>query len=67
MLATTAWGVWKVTKQTGAPTLERRVVMTGRSENLGVSLAVLLNMDWAHEHPGSMSLPQHLIHTHQGV
>lgn len=41
--------------------------MTGRSENLGVSLAVLLNMDWAHEHPGSMSLPQHLIHTHQGV
>uniref|UniRef100_A0A2I3GLY2 methenyltetrahydrofolate cyclohydrolase n=1 Tax=Nomascus leucogenys TaxID=61853 RepID=A0A2I3GLY2_NOMLE len=50
-LPATPWGVWKIIKQTGIPTLGKNVVVAGRSKNVEMPIAMLLHTDGAHEGP----------------
>ncbi|ELK38736.1 Bifunctional methylenetetrahydrofolate dehydrogenase/cyclohydrolase, mitochondrial [Myotis davidii] len=52
MLPATPWGMWEIIKRTGIPTLGKNVVVAGRSQNVGMPIAMLLHTDRVHEHPG---------------
>ncbi|EHA98923.1 Bifunctional methylenetetrahydrofolate dehydrogenase/cyclohydrolase, mitochondrial [Heterocephalus glaber] len=51
MLSATLWGVWEMIQRTGIPTLGKNVVGAGRSEIVGMPIAMLLHTDGVYKCP----------------
>lgn len=52
MLPVVPWSVWEIIKWMDIPTLGKNVVVVGRSKNVGMPIAVPIQIDGACEYPG---------------
>ncbi|XP_032814053.1 bifunctional methylenetetrahydrofolate dehydrogenase/cyclohydrolase, mitochondrial-like [Petromyzon marinus] len=52
MLPATPAGVWEILQRAGISTFGKRVVVAGRSKNVGMPIAMLLHTDGSHERAG---------------